>query len=132
MKSITVLVGLGLFAAPLLRPLPANAASPTIPEQFRGDWCDDDANASVNIMHRCKTYSNTNFRITANSYGTIKSNWDCKFTSINFNSVDPGEQLNAVSTDSICVRDMTLKMRSVFQINANGTLVFLTVAIGQK
>jgi hypothetical protein len=132
MKPIAALVGLGLFAAAVLLALPANAASPTIPEQFRGDWCDDDAGASVLTMHPCKTYSNTNFRITARSYGAIKSNWDCTFTSINFNPNDGRDIVRAVSTDSLCVRDMTMKMRSVFQLNENGTLTFLFVAIGQK
>jgi hypothetical protein len=113
-------------------PLPASAASPTIPEQFRGDWCNDDAEASVLTMHRCKTYNNTNFRITAHSYGAIKSNWDCTFISINF-SDDAGDKgVSAVSTDSLCVRDMTLKMRSIFQLNENGALVFMTVAIERK
>jgi hypothetical protein len=121
-----------VVASTLILPVFANAASPTIPEQFRGDWCDDSADAPTSIMHRCKTYGDTNFRITARSYGAIKSNWDCSFTSINFNRVDPGETVNAVSTDSLCVRDMTLKMRSIFQLNENGSLVFLTVPIGQK
>jgi hypothetical protein len=111
--------------AALLLPLSASAASPTIPEQFRGDWCNDDAEASVLVMHRCKTYSDTNFRITAHNYGVIRSNWDCTFTSINFNPNDGRDNVRAVSTDSLCVRDMTMKMRSIFQLNENGTLVFL-------
>jgi hypothetical protein len=119
-------------ATALFLPLPASAASSTIPEQFRGDWCDEGTDATPLTMHRCKTYSDTNFRITARSYGAIKSNWDCTFTSINFYTVEPGEKVNAVSTDSLCVRDITMKMRSIFQLNENGTLTFLYVDIGRK
>ena len=118
------------LAAALLLPLPASAASPTIPEQFRGDWCFDDNDNSF-LLHRCKSYSDTNFRIAAHKYGVIKSNWDCTFTSINFNTMDGRDKVRAVSTDSLCVRDTTMKMRSIFQLNENGTLIFVFVEIGR-
>jgi hypothetical protein len=120
------------LAAALLPQFPANAAPPSIPDQFRGDWCDDDEDATTLKMHRCKTYSETNFRIGAHTYGAIKSNWDCTFTSINFYTVERGEKVSAVSSDSLCVRDISMRMRSIFQLNENGTLTFLTVDIGRR
>ena len=117
------------LAAALLLPLPASAASPTIPEQFRGDWCFDNDDNSF-LLHRCKSYSDSNFRITTHSYGAIKSNWDCTFTSINFGKMARSE-VRALSTDSVCVRDITMKMRSIFQLNENGTLIFVYVEIGR-
>jgi hypothetical protein len=111
----------------------AGAASPAIPEQFRGDWCFEEGNFLSPILHRCKTYSNTNFRIQAHTYGTIKSNWDCTFTSISKKdrrlvSAALSQEVTAVSTDSLCVRDTTVKMRSIFELQGN-ILIFLSVDI---
>jgi hypothetical protein len=82
------------------------------------------------ILHRCETYSNTNFRIQAHTYGTITSNWTCTFTSINFNTRDRKEKVTGVSTDSLCIRDMRMKMRSIFELQGN-LLIFLSVDIGK-
>jgi hypothetical protein len=115
-------------------PMPvASAVSPSIPQQFRGDWCVDNVEFPSPIMDRCKTYSDTNFRITAHNYGGIKSNWTCTFTSIKYNKEydTTHYKVPAVSTESLCVRDMTMKMRSTFQLNEDGTLIFLTVDIGK-
>ena len=84
-KTILIAIAMALVT---LMPSVAGAASPAIPEQFRGDWCTDEEEGDFlsPILHRCKTYSNTNFRIQAHTYGAINSNWDCTFTSINYNS----------------------------------------------
>jgi hypothetical protein len=111
MKTILATLALALMVTG------ASAASPTIPKQFRGDWCGAE-DESTTDMHRCKTYSNTNFRIKAHTYGAIKSNWTCTFTSI----LSDG---SAAITHSLCVRDETRKMRSIFLLNDDGSLTFL-------
>ncbi len=108
----------------------AYAASPTIPEQFRGDWCGGEESLT---MHRCKTYSDTNFRITPHTYGPVKSNWTCTFTAIYFNRKQARRdkvEVDAVAADALCVRDTKMKERLIFQLSDGGTtLTFLSVDI---
>ena len=119
-----------LAALCLCFPVAAIAASASLPKQFRGDWCGGEDGGY--LMRPCASESDTNFRISAHTYGAIKSNWTCTFTSIGFDGPDEEKNVRAVTADSLCVRDYTLKMRSILQLNDDGTLILLSVPIGHR
>jgi hypothetical protein len=132
MTTLRLLLATG--AAALALASPAYAGHPTMPKQFQGVWCDGKGSLAPGAgehpitWHRCSD-DEPGFNINPTTYDTGGSNWYCTFTSIKFNKL-----LNGVNVDSTCVHHTsqgtdTWKDRAIFTLDENNILRAMTLEL---